>query len=280
MRLNRSKGQAEAYVRESLKDSLPAIGMPKDCLAALLELDYASAAERQRFAAKYRSTLKRVYWGTFMGMQVPAFYRRYVIPHVLRKGVWLDVGCRKGILFQQVKSKQVRKVGIDITAHPDWKKKSDVRFRKFHPKEFGQVLAEERPDYVTCTWVLHHMSFKQQEKYFAALGKHLASGARLVILEDGYAERMEPENGAQWHRKLMALSKTERRRAMKLLDYTANIILSAEPEMPIPATFRTVEEWTALAQKHNFKLVHAQYIGFAKNRDIHTPQSVLVLERV
>jgi cyclopropane fatty-acyl-phospholipid synthase-like methyltransferase len=145
--------------------------------------------------------------------------------------------------------------------------------------EFLSYLEKEQPDHVAATWVFHHMEYAEQERYLSALHDALKPGATLVALEDSYSEILRPESGAGRCECFMWWSREDRHKIMGALDWIANRIFSMRTTMPVPFAYRTLEDWKKTFEDAGFTVKKTRFLGFPDNRDIHTPQSLIVARK-
>jgi len=124
------------------------------------------------------------------------------------------------------------------------------------------------------------MEYDEQERYLKTLGGVLKSGATIIILEDSYAESLEPEFGRKLYEEFMLQKSADRQKIMGALDWIANCILSKRTTMPVPFSYRTLEDWKKILEKTGFQVTKMRFLGFPKYRDINTPQSIIVARKL
>lgn len=268
---------AALYCERSLIDSLARISVPKSLVDEILSLNLASdediAAFGKKFAEEIRDHKRRFYEDT-----VPVYFSEHVIPLVPKEGVLMDIGCKSGVLLRLLASSSLRRIGIDI-AHYDGENLGGAEFALVNSASIGTLLNKYSPSVITLTWVAHHMTAEEQHCYFEAFQNCLQSESRIIFLEDGYSTKLLPAEGSEWHAQFIDLSFEDRMRAMQTLDFIANRVLGQEPQMPVPGSYRTLEEWINLGSKYGLRLTYSKYMGFPKNRDIHTPQCVFTFTK-
>lgn len=66
---------------------------------------------------------------------------------------------------------------------------------------------------------------------------------------------------------------------MAIYDWVANRILAKREKVPMPFSYRDLEMWVSLTEKIGFTTITKRFIGFPDNRDINTPQSLLIIEK-
>jgi hypothetical protein len=140
-------------------------------------------------------------------------------------------------------------------------------------------MREELPDAVVLTWVLHHMTYVEQEQYLKVIFNNLKSGSRVVVLEDSYSTKLPPETGRDLYDDFMILDPEDRKRVMSAFDWIANRVLERREKIPMPFGFRTLEEWKQLFEECGFTITQARFLGFPENRDVNNGQSLWVAVR-
>lgn len=235
------------------------------------------------FIEKHKSELEDIELGHFFRELVPEYFSTYVVPEVPEKGKILDLGCGLGTLLGRLVARGTNRalVGIDIKASPEWEslERENVRMEVIKEDAFLPFLENEQPDIVTATWVFHHMEYDEQERYLRSLYAALKEGAAVVVLEDSYAQTLSPESGEVRYEAFMELSPDERLKVMGALDWIANRIFSMRTTMPVPFAYRTLEDWKRLFEEVGFTVTKTRFLGFPENRDVNTPQSVLVAHK-
>jgi len=269
------------YVISNLQSSLSSIGFSKN-LVNDLTLNLGNLDPRQ-FGQKYLVELNEVYTVGFFQRLVPQYFSRYVVPEIPASDEILDLGCGTGILASLLakEDKLQHITGIDLHPYPEWElfKNPKITFKVVPEKDFFDFLSKEKPSVATLTWALHHMEYDEQERYAQYLHNVLTPGARLVILEDSYSTKLPPENDIGVRDFFIKFSEEDRRKIMGVYDWVANKVLAQRDKVGIPFTYRTLEEWEKLFVNKGFSINQKKFIGFPDNRDINTPQSLLMVTR-
>ncbi len=276
-----SNNKTKNYVVSNLRESLKSIGFSRDFIEdLLLNLDNINIKEFQK---KHEKELESVYRINWFRKLVPVYFEKYVIPRIPNSKKIMDIGCGTGILTKKLSeyNKFKKIVGIDITEYREWKlfKKPNIDFKIVKEDDFRQFLEETKPDHIVLTWTLHHMEFNEQERYLKMLYDKLQKNSKIIILEDSYSTTMEPEKGSSKYRNFMNFTENERKNIMLIYDWIANRILAVRDKVKILPTYRTLEEWEKFFRGIGFKIVFKEFIGFPNNRDIDTPQSLIVIEK-
>lgn len=272
-----TNAELNQYVTNNLHSTLSSIGYSSELLSDVL--NDLPRVDVDAVIQKHSKELHDIHNVHFFEELVPAYFARYVIPEIPSEGKTLDLGCGTGVLIKKIVQERGQEVvGIDISSYPEWieARLAGVRFEVVGEAELVLFLNNEKPQTVVMTWTLHHMEYAEQERYLQTLYSALESRARFVILEDSYSDTLTPENGEQVYKDFMHWDKDKRRSIMGAYDWVANRILEQRDKVPMPFTYRTVEEWSSLLSKVGFTVAKAKFIGFPENRDINTPQSLLV----
>jgi SAM-dependent methyltransferase len=269
------------FIIENLRSSLSSIGFSENFLDDLLS-DLGNLNVKD-FGEKWKEELKQKYSIGFFQNLVPKYFLEYVVPVTPSSDEIIDVGCGTGILAKlYAQDDRFKKVtGIDINSYPEWEifRNEKIRFEIVKENNFAGFLKIEKPDSIVLTWTLHHMEYDEQERYLGYIYENLKIGAKIVVLEDSYSTNLAPENGANKYEKFMEWNPDQRKNIMSVFDWVANRVLAQREKVPIPCAYRTLEEWSTILEKKGFKTVVQKFIGFPNDRDINSPQSLIVAEK-
>ncbi|NTW15716.1 MAG: class I SAM-dependent methyltransferase [Candidatus Moranbacteria bacterium] len=276
-----SDGEKKRFITDSLRDSMTRLGFSGALRDEFLRnIDTLTVAD---FIGRHKNELQRVQNEHFFGELVPVYFKENVVPEIPAGGKVLDLGCGPAILIRCLIERGTNPeiVGSDIAADPRWSGivPEDARLEVVRESEFLPYLKREQPDHVAATWVFHHMEYAEQERYLSALHNALKPGATLVVLEDSYSEVLLPESGRERALAFMRWSPEDRHKIMGALDWIANRIFSMRTSMPVPFAYRTLEGWAKVFEEAGFSVKKTRFLGFPDNRDIHTPQSLIVAEK-
>lgn len=274
-----SDKKVRQFTENNLRESLASIGFSELFINSLIE--FLNDLSVDEFINKHNEELERIHLKRFFQEIVPDYFTKYVVPEIPASEKVIDIGCGIGVLAnllsQYDKFKKI--IGVDLNPYPEWESfesgKIDLKIVKEH--EFTDFMAAERPDTAVLTWTLHHMDCDKQERYLKYIHDNLRVNSKIIILEDAYSTELSPETGIQRQNSFMQFDENERHKIMSLYDWIANRILARRKLVPLPFSFRTMEEWGKLFSKNGFENVNQKYIGFPEQRDINTPQSLLVL---
>lgn len=237
----------------------------------------------QAFDKKYHEEIEKVRTELFFDVYTRKYFKECIVPEIPENGKVLDLGCGRCLLVDLLLERGKNEVvGIDIFDSPEWPEfeEKGARLEVVQEDNFLKFIEQEQPDAVAITWVLHHMEYDQQKRYLESLHEVLKEGANVVVLEDSYSDVLPPEYGAELAESFMVWNKEERYKIMGAMDWTANIIFGQKTHMPVPFAYRTLEEWEELFNETGFKFVKKRFLGFPKNRDIDTAQSVFIAQKV
>ena len=268
------------HVVKYLTSSLQSIGYSAQTIKELIDL--LTTMQIKKFQDKNYAELKAVHSIEFFQKIVPKYFENYIVPYIPPSNKLLDIGCGTGILaYVLSKSDRFKQIlGIDIDEYLEWKKFNNkkIKFQIINQNNFGQFLAENKPDTIIMTWTLHHMSYEEQESYLKNIYDILPK-VRIVILEDAYAATISPIKDIGVYDSFMMFNEKDRAKIMSVYDWIANRVLERRDKIPIPFAYRTLEEWRMFFEKIGFKIISEKFIGFPEKRDINTPQSLLVIEK-
>ena len=135
---------------------------------------------------------------------------------------------------------------------------------------------------VILSTVLHHIDSDVQVRFLSHIIEVLKEGGRLIVIEDSYPENRTKENvHSQLDWKFHLLSEKQKKDVLSFLDWWGNRFLKNEPGIPIPCTFRTIEQWKQMFTECGLKEVNVQYLGIPEIRaHVMVPKAVLVYEKV
>jgi len=270
------------HVFENLHASLMDIGFIKEAIDNLLA-DLQNL-DPEIYSRTFKDELEEKYRIGFFQKYVPEYFFENIVKITPKTKKIIDIGCGTGILAKLLASNGVAEtvVGIDINPYPEWKEfESDtITFKEVHEDQIISFLQSEKPDVVFITWTLHHMNYSEQLRYIKYISDVLVSGSRLVLLEDSYSTKHSPKFGKLKWENFMSLSLTERHMVMSIFDWVANRILAQRSKVPIPCTYRTMEDWEKVFTENGFEVETESYIGFPDKRDINTPQSLIIFKRI
>ena len=269
------------HVATNLASSLKSIGYSRETIDELMVL--LDKMQIKKFQDKNYAELKAVHSIEFFQKIVPAYFEKYIAPHIPPSDKILDIGCGTGILAHVLsKSDKFKQIlGIDLIEYSEWKKFDNrkIRFQIIKQDKFNQFLQENKPDTIIITWTLHHMNYKEQEEYLKSIYNILPK-VRIVVLEDAYATTLSPLEDIGVYDSFMKFNEEDREKIMSVYDWIANRVLERRDKVPMPFAYRTFEEWKRFFEKMGFKIIIEKFIGFPEKRDINTPQSLIVIEKI
>ena len=276
-----SDEKKRAFITASLYESMTNLGFASTLRDEFLEnIDMLNVAD---FIEKHKDELQKIQNEHFFGELVPIYFRENVVPEIPHEGKVLDLGCGPAILIQCLIKRGENKeiVGIDIMPNARWGiiSRQDARLEVVKESDFLTYLEKEQPDHVAVTWVFHHMEYEEQKRYLITLHNVLKSGATVIVLEDSYSETLAPESGNERYERFMQWSHEDRHKIMGALDWIANRIFSMRTTMPVPFAYRTLEDWKKVFEDAGFIVTKMRFLGFPDDRDINSPQSLIVAEK-
>jgi SAM-dependent methyltransferase len=273
-----SNEELSSFVIENLKSSLASIGFSDNFLSDIL--NNLINLKVKEFGERWQDELKQRYSIGFFQNLVPKYFLDYIVPVTPASEKVVDIGCGTGILAKLYgQDDRFQKVlGIDINPYPEWDvvQNDKIGFKVVKEDQFNNFLGSEKPDSIVLTWTLHHMEYDEQERYLEYIHENLKVGGKIVVLEDSCSADLVPESGLERYKRFMEWNSKERRQIMSVYDWVANRVLAQRDKVPIPCAYRTLEEWSSFLEEKGFELVLKRFIGFPDDRDINTPQSLLI----
>jgi len=276
-----SDEKRKQFITDSLRESMTNLGFSDTLRDEFLQnIDTLNVAD---FIEQHKNELQRVQNEHFFGELVPVYFKENVVPEIPTGGKVLDLGCGPAILVQCLieRGENLEIVGVDIMPNARWDiiSPKDARLEVVQESEFLPYLEKEQPDHVAATWVFHHMEYEEQKRYLSALHNVLKPGATVIVLEDSYSEILPPESGKGRYERFIQCNHEDRHKIMGSLDWIANRIFSMRTTMPVPFAYRTLEDWKKVFEDTGFTVIKSRFLGFPDNRDINSPQSLIVAEK-
>jgi len=245
-----SDSKLKEYIAGNLRKSLQSMGYSQNVIEDLIEL--LDKMDIKNFQERHLEELHEIHTVGFFQKTVPEYFEKYVVPQIPKVDKILDVGCGTGILaYTLSKSRKFKQViGIDLNQYPQWKEFKDpkLKFQTVKQKDFKQFLKDNKPGAIVMTWTLHHMSYKEQENYLRNI-YNVVDKIKIVILEDSYSTKLDPIEDVGVYDSFMKFSKGDKQKIMSVNDWIANRVLERRDKVPMPFTYRTVEEWRELRLK-------------------------------
>lgn len=209
--------------------------------------------------------------------------RHYEVLHFIKrwlKGkIILEVGCGSGdlglIISKQFKIEGF--VGTDI--HLQKKRITTSRIKLKKQKTETEIpIKNSFADTVLLIDMLHHVSKSNQKKLLVNIRNKLKESGIIIFFEYTFSEIKEPLLKRNISLGFKRLSKNQKLASMVLIDWIGNILV-LHRKIPMPYSYRTMEQWEKLFIKLNFQIVTSQYIGFPKNFFHQGPYGILVLKK-
>lgn len=271
------------YIKRNFSESLPTIGFSKSFVRDfILLLD--SIEDYKQFREKHQKEIYKIHSIIFFQHIVPDLFEKYVLPEVPFSNRIIDVGCGTGFLADKLsknnKAKEI--IGIDIQTYPEWKQflSKKVRFVLLNPDGFLDFIKSRKPDTVTITWTLQHLTNKQQNDYIKNIRSVLKKGSKIIVMDDCYSESLIPKNGYKIYEEFKNLKRKDRDNIMYIYDWAANKILAQRDHATVQGSpYTTLEERELFFDRLGFSTVKKVFIGFTKKRDTNTPLSLIVVKK-
>lgn len=135
-------------------------------------------------------------------------------------------------------------------------------------------------DSVILSTMLHHIDPYVRLKLVTHLKEVLREGGRLILIEDTFPENpSEKDINNSLDERFLAFSDTKKKEILSFLDWWGNRLMKNSRDIPLPCTFKSMEEWEDYFAEIGLKLVQKQYLGIP---DMHThimaPKGILIFE--
>ena len=270
------------YCKKQLYRSLTHIGFSKTfCDSSILNLQHL---DFNAFHEKFDVEINAVRNGKYVPVMKTQYFAEEIIPSIPLSKRVLDIGCGQGTLVKELASSNrfEKIVGCDWNNCSGWEDvigqyPDKVEFYAVRDNTLSSLIKAHDPDVSVLTWVLHHMECSAQFKYIKTLFDTMSSGTYVVIVEDGISENLSPDIGQDEHDQFITFSHEERQTVLVIYDWIGNIFLSRRA-MPIPASYRTMEDWESFFLGIGFNILSKRYIGWPL-KSVITPQELFVLQK-
>ena len=207
---------------------------------------------------------------------------------------YCDIGCGGGDLIVFIKKNYPQfknYAGIDVL---DWRTDSHKDEINFQMLDFlnPNTKSSFRYDTLTCLAVLHHVGNKEEEISIFLNNIHTAvnPNGRLIIEEDVILPHYQTDKNDYYKSQINELSKQqplfaeflsleedEQRAVIILIDFLANSLSVGVPDMAFPCGFRTINGWTEIFEKNNFKVEDVRIQGFVEGNFNRSPHVFFIL---
>ena len=199
----------------------------------------------------------------------------------------------KGSVLADIGGEDTRLVEVLTTMIPSLKKAyvTDINMPKQNPEnEKIEFLWQPRPertpldnetvDSIILSTMLHHIDPFVRLKLVTHLKEVLRNGGRLILIEDTYPEHpSEKDMHNALDERFLAFSNGDKKEILSFFDWWGNRLMKNSRDIPLPCTFKSMEEWENYFDEIGLKLVQKQYLGIP---DMHThimaPKGILIFE--
>lgn len=199
----------------------------------------------------------------------------------------------KGTVLADVGGEDTRLVDVLTTMNPSLKKAyvTDINMSKqkpgnskieflWQPRPERTPLGDGTVDSIILSTMLHHIDPFVRLKLVTHLKEVLRDGGRLILIEDTYPEHpADKDIHNVLDERFLAFSDTDKKEILSFLDWWGNRLMKNSRDIPLPCTFKSMEEWEEYFAEIGLKLVQKQYLGIP---DMHThimaPKGILIFE--
>ncbi|RKY30181.1 MAG: hypothetical protein DRP68_06390, partial [Candidatus Omnitrophota bacterium] len=201
-------------------------------------------------------------------------------------GVMCDVGCGNNALgeYLLMEAKEIKKViGVDLVKYPDVREAPpNLEFRRV-TNPLKLPLESESIDIVSFVYTLHHVPYENQVTVLKEAYRGLKEKGIGIIIEDTYATTMVAEMDYQnLIKELLELSDTQIYSVLSFSDWLTNssiVYPNIPQEVPIPAVFRSMEEWTKIFERVGFYIEEERFVGLPQERIHLVPMGFFLLRK-
>lgn len=205
-----------------------------------------------------------------------------------------DIGCGGGDLIVFIKKnfpQFTEYAGIDVL---DWRTdlvKEEINFQMLDFKQPG-MKSLVRYDTLTCLAVLHHVGNTEEEIsiFLNNIRTAIHTNGKLIVEEDVILPRHQTDPNDDYSSQLntlatqqplfgefLKLDEEEQRAVIILIDFLANCLSVGVPDMAFPCGFKTIDEWTGIFIKNNFKVEEVKVQGFVEGNFNRSPHVFFIL---
>jgi SAM-dependent methyltransferase len=209
-------------------------------------------------------------------------YSRSLVPYI-KGSVLADVGGEDSRLVEVLTSMipEVEKAyvtDINMPRHESGNPKIEFLWQSLPEKT---PLEKESVDSVILSTVLHHINPFVRLQLVIHLKEILRNGGRLILIEDTYPENpteMDIHNSLD--ERFLSFGDHQKKQIISFLDWWGNRLMKNSRDIPLPCTFKSMEEWETYFSEVGLKLVEKHYLGIP---DMHThvmaPKGILIFEK-
>ncbi len=143
-------------------------------------------------------------------------------------------------------------------------------------------LEHNSVDSVIMSTMLHHITPFTRLKLMTHVKEILRQGGRLVLIEDSYPENpTEKDINNSLDERYLAFNNYQKKKILSFFDWWGNRLMKNSRDIPLPCTFKSMEEWEEIFGEMGLKLVQKHYLGIP---DMHThimaPKAIMIFENV
>lgn len=152
-----------------------------------------------------------------------------------------------------------------------------VEFR-LQPQEDKLSIDNNTIDTAVLSYVLHHIEKEDQITLLKDINRILKIGGILIVLEDTFSNKLKPINNSVLLTNYLKLDEIKRKSVLSFCDWLNNTVFG-KLNIPVPFTFKNIEEWERIFEQVGFSLVDKQFLGIDKCNLNFTPRGIMVFEK-
>lgn len=191
----------------------------------------------------------------------------------------LDVGCGQGEIGNLILHKNKLKdyTGTEIYFSKYLKNEKNMHFI-LQKKSSKIPVKKNSMDTVILIDMLHHVKKDEQSNIIKDVRDKLSGKGRVILFEYSFSDEKPPflknKDGLEFNK----LSKIQKIKALALMDWISNIVI-LNRKMPLPFSYRSLEDWIKLFAKNKFVLLKSEYLGFPEKFFHRGPFCLLVFSK-
>ena len=179
----------------------------------------------------------------------------------------LDYGCGSGYLAARLDKAGYAVMTTDVLDY----RYPDARHLPFKAMQSPSDISypDDSADVALIQAVLHHID---ADALPTVLNKLRRVSSHLLIKEDTYGVRLDLEGASEametqpLMRRFLGFPLQTQCKVLALIDYYANVIAQGVPEMHMPFSFRTPDQWVTVLEESRFRVTRSLVVGFEPGR--------------
>lgn len=136
-------------------------------------------------------------------------------------------------------------------------------------------------DTVIMSTLLHHIDPPVRIKLLAHVVDILKRDGRIILIEDSFSQAPQPSDfRTPLDKRFLVMNDDIKYKILGFFDWWGNRLLKQSRTIPIPATFRSMEQWEFLFGELGCRLVDKFYLGISEvHAHVMAPKVIMVFEK-